>query len=360
MESFVAPRRHAHARAFPFLRDDCLILQHRRDRVLRFRARGVDSVAMNPPHASASSPGPAADATEALIESRRAALAEAIERFTVHDGIHPTPIEALRFSRLSAPAGPMGALQEPALCIIVQGRKQTLLGDEVYEYDASRYLVASVDLPIAGCVVEASAERPYLGLVLKLPPAEIAALVSQAEASSAPLPPPSRGISVSRCDPDLLDAVLRLVRLLDAPQDIALLAPLVLREIHYRVLRSDQGGMLRHIGIADSQGHRVAKAIGWLRQNYRQPLRIEHIARHVHMSQSALHHHFKAVTAMSPLQYQKQLRLQEARRLMLTEVLDAATAGHRVGYESPSQFSREYSRMFGAPPVRDVERLRAS
>lgn len=298
--------------------------------------------------------------TEALVESRRASLADAIERFTGQDGIHETPIAGLRFSRLSGPNAPMCGVQEPALAMIVQGCKQTMLGDDVYEYDASRYLVASVDLPIIGRVTQASAEKPYLCFVLSLPPADIAELVTQAEAASAPLPPPSRGISVSRCDPDLLDAALRLVRLLDAPQDIALLAPLIIREIHYRLLRSDQGGMLRHIGVADSQGHRVAKAIGWLRQNYREPLRIENIARQVHMSTSSLHHHFKAVTAMSPLQYQKQLRLQEARRLMLTEVLDAATAGHRVGYESPSQFSREYSRMFGAPPVRDVERLRAS
>lgn len=299
-------------------------------------------------------------ASEALVESRRASLAEAIERFTGTDGIHETPIPGLRFSRLSGPNAPMCGVQEPALAMIVQGCKQTMLGDDVYEYDASRYLVASVDLPISGRVTQASADKPYLCFVLNLPPADIAELVTQAEAASAPLPPPSRGISVSRCDPDLLDAALRLVRLLDAPQDIALLAPLIIREIHYRLLRSDQGGMLRHIGVADSQGHRVAKAIGWLRQNYREPLRIENIARQVHMSPSSLHHHFKAVTAMSPLQYQKQLRLQEARRLMLTEVLDAATAGHRVGYESPSQFSREYSRMFGAPPLRDVERLRAS
>lgn len=295
-----------------------------------------------------------------LIESRRRELAALIERFTGADGIHETAIDTLRFSRLSAPSAPMCGIQDSALCVIVQGCKQTRLGDDVYEYDASRYLVASVDLPITGQVIRASAEEPYLGLVLKLPAADIATLVTKAEEAAAPLPPPSRGLSVSRCDPELLDATLRLVRLLDAPQDIAMLAPLVIRELHYRLLRSDQGGNLRHIGMPDSQGHRVAKAIGWLRQNYAQPVRIEHIAEQVHMSPSALHHHFKAITAMSPLQYQKQLRLQEARRLMLTEVVDAATAGHRVGYESPSQFSREYSRMFGAPPLRDVERLRAS
>ena len=158
---------------------------------------------------------------------------------------------------------------------------------------------------------------------------------------------------------ELLEAAIRLVKLLDAPQDIPLLAPLVEREILYRVLCSPQGAMLRHIGIADSQGQRVAKAIHWLRQHYAQPLRIDHIAREVHMSPSALHHHFKAVTAMSPLQYQKQLRLNEARRLMLSQRLDASTAAFRVGYESPSQFSREYRRLFGVPPSRDVAGLRS-
>ncbi|KAF1721773.1 AraC family transcriptional regulator [Pseudoxanthomonas wuyuanensis] len=294
------------------------------------------------------------------LSAKRAELAALIERFTDGDGIHETPIEGLRFARIGAPSEPMRGVQEPSLCLIVQGAKQAMLGNEIYEYDASRYLVASVDLPVTGRVTVASPEMPYLCFVLRLSPGDIASLVTQAETASAPLPPPSRGLSVSQCDPELLDAALRLTRLLGAPQDIALLAPLVIREILYRLLRSGQGGMLRHISIADSQGHRVAKAIGWLRRNFHQPLRIEHIAREVHMSPSALHHHFKAITAMSPLQYQKQLRLQEARRLMLSEVLDAATASHRVGYESPSQFSREYSRMFGAPPLRDVERLRSS
>lgn len=293
-----------------------------------------------------------------LIAAKRAELATVIERFTGGDGIHETPIEGLRFARMGAPSEPMRGVQEPSLCLIVQGAKQATLGNEVYEYDASRYLVASVDLPVTGRVTVASPETPYMCFVLRLSPADIASLVTQAESVSAPLPPPSRGLSVSQCDPELLDAALRLARLLEAPHDIALLAPLITREILYRLLRSGQGGMLRHISVADSQGQRVAKAIRWLRTNFDQPLRIDHIAREVHMSPSALHHHFKAVTAMSPLQYQKQLRLQEARRLMLSEVVDAATAGHRVGYESPSQFSREYSRMFGAPPLRDVERLR--
>ncbi|HEY1035879.1 MAG TPA: AraC family transcriptional regulator [Pseudoxanthomonas sp.] len=287
-------------------------------------------------------------------------LAALIERSTGGDGLHATAIPALRFSRLSAPMPlPMRGVQEAALCLIVQGAKRAILADEVYEYDASRFVVASVDLPVTGQVTQASADAPYLCLIMKLSPSTIAELVTEAESARAPLPPPSRGLFLQPSSVEMLDAAIRMVKLLDTPHDIPLLGPLIEREILYRVLCSPQGAMLRHIGIADSQGQRVAKAIHWLRQHYAQPLRIDHIAREVHMSASALHHHFKAVTAMSPLQYQKQLRLQEARRLMLSEVMDAASAGHRVGYESPSQFSREYSRMFGAPPVRDVERLRS-
>jgi len=298
------------------------------------------------------------DPTSSATADQRAELAALIERFAPTSGIHATAIPRLQLGRRHAPSDIGCGMQEAALCLIVQGRKLVMLGEETYEYDASRYLIASVDLPVSGRIVEASPEVPYLSLVLKLPAANIAALVAQAEAAQAPLPLPSRGLALSRFDPALLDAAIRLVRLLATPQDVALLAPLIEQEILYRLLRSEQGGMLRHIGIADSQGHRIAKAIHWLRHNYRQPMRIEHIAREAHMSPSALHHHFKAVTAMSPLQYQKQLRLQEARQLMLSEVMDAATASHRVGYESPSQFSREYSRLFGAPPGRDVERLR--
>jgi len=293
------------------------------------------------------------------LEDRLRELAGLVERFAGSDGLHATAIPALHLSRLSAPMPlPMRGVQEAALCLIVQGAKRAILADEVYDYDASRFVVASVDLPVTSQVTEASADAPYLCVILKLSAATIAEMVAEAESAKAPLPPPSRGLSLQPSSVEMLDAATRLVKLLDTPHDIPLLAPLVEREILYRVLCSPQGAMLRHIGIADSQGQRVAKAIHWLRQHYAQPLRIDRIAREVHMSASALHHHFKAVTAMSPLQYQKQLRLQEARRLMLSEVLDAASAGHRVGYESPSQFSREYSRMFGAPPVRDVERLR--
>ena len=212
----------------------------------------------------------------ALHDARIHELANLIERSTGKDGLHTTAIPALQFSRLSAPmALPMRGVQEAALCLIVQGAKRAMLADEVYEYDASRFVVASVDLPVTGQVTAASPDAPYLCLVLKLSPATIAELVTEAETANAPLPPPSRGLFLQPSSVEMLDAAIRLVKLLDAPHDIPLLAPLIEREILYRVLCSPQGAMLRHIGIADSQGQRVAKAIHWLRQHYAQPLRID-------------------------------------------------------------------------------------
>jgi AraC-like DNA-binding protein len=235
-----------------------------------------------------------------------------------------------------------------------------MLADEICHYDQAHYLLVSVDLPIVGRVIEATPEAPYLALRLDLDPRQIGALIMEAGLSAPGNDQLGRGLVVSRIDTHLLDAVVRLLRLLESPQDIRMLAPLALREILYRLLTGEQGARLRQIALANSQAQRIAKAVNWIKHNYAQPLRIETIAREVHMSPSALHHHFKAITAMSPLQYQKQLRLHEARRLLLGEVLDAATASYRVGYESPSQFSREYSRLFGAPPLRDIARLRSA
>ncbi|WP_275976822.1 AraC family transcriptional regulator [Polyangium aurulentum] len=287
-----------------------------------------------------------------------AELAALIKRFAVEDGVHATAIERLSLIRISQPNAPLHVLHEPALCIIAQGGKRVMLAEEVYHYDASRYLVASVDLPITGQVVEASPEVPYLCFRLDLDPGEIAALILEA---GPPVPPPqraTRGLFLSEATSSMLDAAARLVRLLDAPEDIPALAPLATREIAYRLLRSDEGWRLRQIATPDTQAQRIARAINWLKVHFAEPLRIEDLAREVHMSPSSLHHHFRAVTAMSPLQYQKRLRLQEARRLMLGDGMDASSASYRVGYESPSQFSREYSRMFGEPPARDLRRLR--
>jgi len=293
-----------------------------------------------------------------MPEQKMAELAERIERFTPRDGTHATSIGSLRLHRSSAPSEPIWLVYEPALTMVAQGAKRVMLADEVYHYGPAHFLIVSVDLPISSQVVQASPKAPYLGLRIDLDPGAICDLLLDMEPPGARDRTPSRGLAVSRIEAPLLDAVLRLLQLLDTPQDIGILAPLVLREITYRLLMCEQGARLRQTAAADGQSQRIAAAIHWLQQNFTRPLRIETLARQVHMSASALHHQFKAVTAMSPLQYQKQLRLQEARRLMLSEALDAASAGYRVGYESPSQFSREYRRLFGAPPQTDVASLR--
>ncbi|MDE3735346.1 MULTISPECIES: AraC family transcriptional regulator [Pseudomonas] len=287
-------------------------------------------------------------------------LVQFIERFTEQDGAQVTAIPGLTLFRTAQPSEPLHCLYEPALGLVVQGRKKVLLGEETYYYGPSQFLVVSVDLPVIGQVIDASPEVPFLSLRLDLDPKEISALLMELP-SPAPSPQACpRCLSVSGLGDSLQDAVLRLLRLLDTPEDIPVLAPLVRREILYRLLRGEQCAQLRQIASSGTQGHRIGRAVNWLRQNFHQPLQIERLASEVNMSTSALHHHFKAMTAMSPLQFQKQLRLQEARRLMLVEALDAASAGGRVGYESPSQFSREYSRLFGAPPLRDIARLRQS
>jgi len=294
------------------------------------------------------------------LEKQRAELAELIYRHADQDGTFDTPIEALFVSRYSQSSDFSPSLAQPALCILAQGRKEVLLADEQFAYDPLSYLVVSVSMPIRGRVVEVSPERPILALRLNIDPGEIATLIRDASPMGVPSRPAGFGLYVEALDPPMLDAVLRLTRLLDTQKDIPMLAPLIRREILYRLLRSPQGHRLYEIATESTQTHRVSRAIAWLNGHFEQPLRIDDLAREANLSVSTLHHRFKAITAMSPLQYQKQLRLNEARRLMLMEGLDASAAGYRVGYESPSQFSREYSRQFGAPPVRDVARLRAA
>ena len=297
---------------------------------------------------------------DADMEKQRAELATIIRRNTGEDGTYTTAIGSLFVSRHSCSHDFAPVLAQPALCILAQGRKEVRLADEHFNYDPLNYLVVSVSMPLSGRIVDVSPEHPILALRLDIDPAEITALIADAGPMGVPTRPTGRGLYVERLDQPMLDAVLRLARLLDNPKDIAMLAPLIRREILYRLLRSHQGYRLYEIAIANSQSHRISQAIKWLNGNYEQPLRIDDLAREVNLSVSTLHHRFKAMTAMSPLQYQKQLRLQEARRLMLAEGLDASAAGYRVGYESPSQFSREYSRLFGAPPLRDLARLRLS
>lgn len=287
-------------------------------------------------------------------------LISLIERFTGSDGVHETPIPRLSLMRRSDPTEPMHGVHDSAVCFIAQGRKQVLLGDQVYLYDRGSYLVVSVDVPIVGQVIEASSAAPYLGLKLDIDAAALGALIMEAGIPAAPCQQCTPSLMLGTSTPDLTDAVLRLLRLLDSPRDVPILAPLIEREILYRLLNGEQTAQLRQIALADSKLHQVNRAIRWIKENFAEPFSIEAVAAEARMSPSALHAHFKAVTAMSPLQYQKQLRLQEARRLILVNAVDAATAGHHVGYDSPSQFSREYARLFGAPPMRDIARLRTA
>lgn len=265
----------------------------------------------------------------------------------------------LVFNRLSSPSEPVHGVTEPSFCVIAQGSKVVLLGDDRFRYDPAHYLITTMGLPAVSQVIEASPRQPYLSLRLTLDPAIITSVMVESAAGV-----PSRGgntdkaVDVSPLDANLLDATLRLARLTDSPAEYRALAPLVIREIVYRLLTGAQGNRLRHLATLGGHTHRMARAVDRLRNDFDKPLRIEAIARDLGMSPSGFHAHFKAVTAMSPLQFQKQLRLQEARRLMLSENLDAAQAGYRVGYDDASHFSREYKRHFGDPPMRDVERLR--
>lgn len=286
-------------------------------------------------------------------------LACLIDEHVTEDGVHPTVIPRVSLIRISQPTKPLHALHEPALCIVAQGKKQVLLGDKVYLYNQDQYLIVSVDLPVSGQIIEAEPETPYLCFRLDLDAAMLGELMIEAGLAAPTGQPPSSGLTLSPATSELLDAVIRLLRLLATPQDVNILAPLAEREILYRLLTGDQAQKLRQIAHADSKLQRVNRAISWIKENYREPFRVEAVASEARMSTSALHQHFKVVTSMSPLQYQKQLRLQEARRLILGASLDAATAGFSVGYGSPSQFSREYSRFFGAPPLRDAIRLKA-
>ena len=285
-------------------------------------------------------------------------LADRIARALPRDGaVEPQP--GLHFRRHSRAAERVYGFCAPAFCVIAQGSKDILLGEDSFRYDPAHYMISTVELPMIGQVVEASPERPYLGFRLVLDPSVVTSVMVE----SGLVPPRGDGggvkaLAVSPLDANLLDATLRLVRLIDTPGEYRVLAQLVVREIVYRLLTGAQGSRMRHLATFGGHAHRMVRAVEKLRENFDKPLRMEDIARELGMSVSGFHAHFKAVTAMSPLQFQKQLRLQEARRLMLNENFDAAEAGYRVGYEDASHFGREYKRHFGEPPMRDVERLR--
>ena len=288
-----------------------------------------------------------------------AKLARLIAAYAPHDGSFEQRVPGLfvsRFSRTNAEC--VHALRMPCLSIIAQGAKTVIVGQQVYEYDRSRMLVYSVALPVAAQVTQASHSEPYLALRLDLDPLKISELVLKVYPSGLPPVQERSAVYITPIDASIVNAATRLVECLAQPGDVEILAPLVVDEILIRLLRSRIGPRVAQMGFAESNVHRVAKAISWLRDNFSQPIKIEVLADLVHMSVSSFHEHFKSVTSMSPLHYQKVLRLQEARRLMLSAMMDASAASQRVGYLSASQFSREYSRFFGTAPTKDIARLR--
>jgi len=294
------------------------------------------------------------------MNATQSPLAREIARWTLGTNTLADAIPGLTLHRWEHPTDPTSCMMGPSLCLIAQGRKRVILGDEHFVYDACHFLITSVDLPVVANIIEASPDAPYLGLSLLLDfPAIARLMVGDAAPAAKPAKDPANplAIAVEDLSRPMSDAFARLVGLLAEPESVAALAQLIKQEIYYRLLASAQGFRLRRMISAETQSHRIARAIDWLKDNFATPIKIEDLAVRAGMSPSAFHSHFRSVTAMSPLQYQKRMRLSEARRLMLTQKVDAATAAFEVGYESPSQFSREYSRMFGAPPLRDIKTL---
>jgi AraC-like DNA-binding protein len=295
----------------------------------------------------------------ARILNPYAEMASIIGRFATSDGDYSTAIGSLLFARRSSPTQQLHTAQRPCLALVVQGAKSLGLGPEVHRYGVGDYLVVSIDLPVVSRVTEASAEEPHLCLDLAIVLDRVEEVLGRVNAArSTVVPREMCGVAVNKAPADLLDASVRLLRLLYRPEDIPAVAPLIEREILYRLLTGPCGPRLLQVAMTATPSNKIAQAIAWLRENFTQALRIEELAERVGMSMSSLHHNFKAVTAMTPLQYQKQLRLHQARRLMLMERLDVGTASYQVGYHSPSQFSREYTRLYGKSPLRDVGVLR--
>jgi AraC-like DNA-binding protein len=292
------------------------------------------------------------------LQAGQEELAELMSRLVPEAGtIEPLP--GLLLNRSTKPIEWGGTLSQPAFCFVAQGAKRALVGDEIFRYDPGHYLLFTVDLPVTFEVEEATEEDPFLGLRLNLDPAIVASVAVDFSIRVRNGGTGAKAINVSAIDVDLLDSVVRLIRILEAPDEAKILGPLVIREIVYRLLIGGEGARLGHLLASEGDTGRISKAIGHLREHFDKQLKMEEIAQRLGMSVSGFHNHFKSVTSMSPLQFQKSLRLQEARRLMLGENLDAASAGYRVGYEDPSHFSREYKKQFGFPPQRDISRLRA-
>ncbi|MBM6550402.1 AraC family transcriptional regulator [Marinomonas ostreistagni] len=269
-----------------------------------------------------------------------------------------TPIDGLVINYWTHPTDSTNYSLKPSICLIAQGVKRVLLGEETYVYDASQFLISSVDLPVTANIMEASEEEPYVGIVLELDLKEISQLIVESDLRFKQSKQSQAGIALGQLNEPILNAFTRLIELCDDPDSIAILAPAIKREIFYRLLKTHQGQLLYQIAIAGSHSNQISRAIDWLYSHYAEPLSVSDLAEYCGMSKSAFHSHFRAITSMTPLQFQKKLRLNEARRLMLTEHLDASEATYQVGYESPSQFSREYARFFGLPPKKDIEALR--
>lgn len=294
------------------------------------------------------------------MQADRAELVDRIMRALPKDG-RVDALEGLFYlHRESSPTEPLHAVAYPSVCFMAQGAKVLHLGDTDHRYDPFHYLLITAELPLSSEVVKASEKEPYLSMVLRLDPELVGQVMIEAGETTGGGGTEPMALDVSPLGEDLLDAALRLVRLVEAPEEAKVVAPLVTREIVYRLLRGKQGNRLRHVAALGGHSPRIAPAIRRLHADYDQPLPVEELAAKVGLSASRFHHHFKSVTGMTPLQFQKQLRLQEARRLLLTDDLDAATAGYRVGYSSASHFSRDYKRLFGDPPMQDVERLRTA
>ncbi|MHA3051589.1 AraC family transcriptional regulator [Acinetobacter sp. ANC 4640] len=287
-------------------------------------------------------------------------LGRSIAQWTQGQHHVQTPITGLSLSRWEQPTEPTSYVMDASLCLIAQGQKQVMLGQETYAYDASHFLFTAVDFPVIAQIIEASPERPYLSVLLKLDPHLLAQIMLEAQISFQPSIRERKGVAVGTLTPDMLSAFIRLINLLNTPQDIAVLAPLIIKEIFYRLLISPQGERLKQIVTMGTTGHRIIRAIDWIKHQFTQPLRVEELAKSMGMSVSSFHQHFRDITSMSPLQYQKSLRLTEARRLLMTENRDISSASLQVGYESLSQFSREYKRFFGAPPSEDIKHLSLS
>ncbi|HEY9723393.1 MAG TPA: AraC family transcriptional regulator [Oscillatoriaceae cyanobacterium] len=290
----------------------------------------------------------------------RAEMAAQFAQWTSGDESKATDIPWLSLYRRTKTSAPVCYVYEPNVALILQGSKQVRMGDEVFVYDGSTFLLTAIDLPVSSCVIEASEDTPYMAMRATLDLAKIRQLILDYEIPAPKITPISRGMATGPATSELLCAFWRLLDLLEAPQDIPVMSDLILKEILYYLLKSEQGGRLWQIAMTGSQSNRIQKVINWLRKHYAEALRVDDLAQMAAMSVSSMHHHFREITSMSPLQFQKQLRLQEARRLMLVEDVDAGMAALRVGYESASQFSREYARLFGQPPMRDIKQLRAS